>query len=210
MEILERLPERRQVPDERSSELPPTSELIVADMAAGARGLLEEINREHELAQAAKDTAVEHAIRAGQLLLEQKARLAHGDFQPWIEANCRFAYSTASRYMRAARRISQGVEISSLTGLFPSGRKTERAPKTLPPPAPSAAEIPVEASPASAELTIDRATEVLRRQKNDKQGTRLLREYRDAKRALERAQIAHNNAVASLLAAARKIEEAQA
>lgn len=180
------------------------TESVTADMTTAANRFLEEINREHELAQAAKDTAVEHAVRAGQLLLDQKARLPHGDFQPWIDANCRFAYATAARYMMAARRISQGVEILSLTKLFPSGCKSERGRKNLPSTVP--AEIPPEptASPApTAELTADQAAEILHRQ-DDGDSVRLVREYLAAKRELERAQCAYNNASARVLAAARK------
>ena len=181
----------------------------IADMTGGAQQLLEELNREHELAQQARDSAVEHAIRAGELLLEQKARLPHGDFQPWIQANCRFAYATAARYMTAARRISQGVEISSLTGLFPSGRRTERARRALPPPEESASAIPeTTAAPSvTADLTPDQAAEILRRQ-DDRESMRLLREYREAKRCLERARITCNNAAAQMIAAARNLEQA--
>jgi hypothetical protein len=180
---------------------------IVADMTAGAERLVQELNREHALAQAAKDSAVEHAIRCGQLLLEQKARLEHGDFQPWIEAHCRFAYSTAARYMTAARRISQGVEISSLSSLFPS-RRTRKA---LPAPE-SSSEQPAAPSPTTntaptppEEMTPERAIAMLARDR--KRFARILDAERAARRELTRAQAVHNNAVATVLAAAKKLEQ---
>ena len=187
---------------------------VVADMTAGAERLVQEITREHELAQAARDTAIEHAIRCGRLLLEQKARLEHGDFQPWIEAHCRFAYSTAARYMTAARRISQGIEISSLTGLFPSSGKTERGRTERPtpeaPPKILAREIPgTTACESHADPTIEQAADILRR-KDDAHSLRLLREYRTATRELERARIAHANAAAHVIAAARQLAQSAA
>ena len=46
-----------------------------------------EINREHNLAVGFAAKAVEHARRAGELLLQVKASLPHGAFLPWVEAN---------------------------------------------------------------------------------------------------------------------------
>lgn len=82
----------------------------------------ERINEQHRLALSHRDQAIEHALEAGRLLRQVKQRLGHGEFMPWIELNCDFAQSTASRYIRAAEQISTGVEISSLRALFPSGR----------------------------------------------------------------------------------------
>ena len=89
---------------------------IVANRAA-------EINLEHDAAHRDAASAVAHAIRAGELLLSVKASLKHGEFMPWIEQNCKFEQSTATRYMAAARQIATGVAISSLRSLFDSGRK---------------------------------------------------------------------------------------
>ena len=40
-------------------------------------GLADEINAEHQKAQAAARDALEHALRVGDLLLEAKARVSH-------------------------------------------------------------------------------------------------------------------------------------
>lgn len=82
-----------------------------------------EINAEHQLARESASSAVQHAIRCGQLLVEQKSRLEHGEFGEWIAEHCDFEQSTATRYMKAARQIATGVAISNLSGLFPSGRQ---------------------------------------------------------------------------------------
>ena len=81
-----------------------------------------EINREHQLARQAASNAVSHAIRCGELLAARKGELPHGEFMNWVGGHCDFAYSTASRYMKAAAESSTGVEISTLSELFLSGR----------------------------------------------------------------------------------------
>lgn len=83
----------------------------------------DDINREHQLAHQHAKTAIEHAVRCGELLAGKKAELPHGSFQPWLKEHCQFAYSTAARYMKAVKQISTGVEISTLSQIFASGRK---------------------------------------------------------------------------------------
>jgi hypothetical protein len=102
--------------------------LQTADDRAALADPAERINEQHRLAISHRDRAIEHALEAGRLLLMVKQRLARGEFMPWIELNCDFAYSTAARYMTAAERNSTGVEISSLSALFPSGHKPARQP----------------------------------------------------------------------------------
>lgn len=104
--------------DERSRE-------IIA-LAGAHLPLIAEINEQHRLAANSAKDAVQHAIRCGELLLERKKKLPHGGFSEWITTNCEFAYSTAARYMNAAKQISTGVEIPSLSAVFPSGRKPKK------------------------------------------------------------------------------------
>jgi len=87
-----------------------------------------EINAEHYLAQQRAKEAIKHAVRCGELLLEQKRKLAHGQFMMWVEENCEFKYPTAARYMKAAEQSSTGVEISTLSALFDSGRPKPKIP----------------------------------------------------------------------------------
>jgi hypothetical protein len=99
-----------------------SSEPDSASLTASVLSRISEINAEHRLAAGCAKQAVEHAIKCGRLLLEVQAELPHGEFMRWIGTNCNFKQSTASRYMRAAKQFSTGVEISSLSALFPSGR----------------------------------------------------------------------------------------
>jgi hypothetical protein len=64
--------------------------------------LADEINRLHILANDHADKAVDYARRAGQLLLDVKASLPHGDFLPWLKENVEVSERQAQRYMRAA------------------------------------------------------------------------------------------------------------
>jgi hypothetical protein len=90
------------------------------------RGLLlvsaDEINSEHELAQGCAHDAVKHGIHCGEMLIKNKESLGHGKFMPWLKSNCQFEYSTAARYMKAARQSSMGVEVLTLSTVFGSGR----------------------------------------------------------------------------------------
>jgi hypothetical protein len=62
------------------------------------------INAEHAQAQAAAGAAVEHARRCGELLIEAKSKTNHGEWLPWLMANCPdIAERTAQAYMRVAR-----------------------------------------------------------------------------------------------------------
>lgn len=65
----------------------------------------ERINNHHDAAQAAAQSAIEHALQAGQLLIEVKASLAHGELTDWITQHCRFSTRTAQAYMRLAKQL---------------------------------------------------------------------------------------------------------
>lgn len=59
-----------------------------------------EINREHQLCYSVFRTSLEHAMRAGELLVQAKEQVSHGQWLPWVEANCEFARNTATGYMQ--------------------------------------------------------------------------------------------------------------
>lgn len=80
-----------------------------------------EINAEHQLAIESASGAVTHAIKCGELLIEQKSRLKHGEFGAWIAKHCKFSQATANNYMRAAQNPS--AVSNSLRHLYSSGRK---------------------------------------------------------------------------------------
>jgi hypothetical protein len=58
----------------------------------------EELNRLHSSIELKMRSTVADAIRAGEILATVKQSLRHGDFLPWIKANCSFSNDTAERY----------------------------------------------------------------------------------------------------------------
>jgi hypothetical protein len=71
------------------------------------RDLARRINQEHDSAKAAFTRGFEHALRAGELLLEAKAKVKHGEWLPWLKANCSISQRTAQLYMRVVRERPQ-------------------------------------------------------------------------------------------------------
>jgi hypothetical protein len=65
--------------------------------------LADDINRDHAAAMTAAQSAIEHARRAGDLLLQAKSTVGHGEWLPWLVAHCpAISERTAQRYMRLA------------------------------------------------------------------------------------------------------------
>ena len=61
------------------------------------------INAEHQAAERTARTALDHARAAGEKLLLAKAQVEHGQWLPWLAANCpAVAVRTAQAYMRLA------------------------------------------------------------------------------------------------------------
>ena len=66
--------------------------------------LATQINQAHADAERTARTAIEHARAAGDKLLLAKAQVEHGQWLPWLAANCpAVAARTASAYMRISR-----------------------------------------------------------------------------------------------------------
>ena len=74
-----------------------------------------------ELAAIGK-TALEKASEAGQLLLECKEGLSHGEWLPWLESNFSFTDRTARRWIKLAEDIKSGKlksdTVSNLTEAY--------------------------------------------------------------------------------------------
>ncbi len=73
------------------------------DLAAAAAAIADE----HRLARAAACSALSHARRAGELLLDAKARLPHGAWLPWVQSLDDLSPRTAQAYMRLAAHWSE-------------------------------------------------------------------------------------------------------
>lgn len=70
-----------------------------------------DINEAHRLAKECAETAIEHALRCGELLIAQKDTLrgaaGHGSWESWVEKNCEFSLRMAQRYMQAAKSVTR-------------------------------------------------------------------------------------------------------
>jgi len=98
----------------------------------------EEINRLHfEICGFARKS-LEQAIRIGELLTEQKSRLNHGEWLPWVKGNLAFSDDTARRYVTLYRRkdeIPHNAEFQLTDAyrlLSASGEPEEAEPAPLP------------------------------------------------------------------------------
>jgi hypothetical protein len=76
------------------------------------------IRTEHDGAKAAVKRCVEHAIAAGEFLIEAKAQLKHGQWLPWLQERCGLNERTARRYMRVAKnkdKLGENGHVSDLS-----------------------------------------------------------------------------------------------
>ena len=98
----------------RASALPITQHHSDRKAAAPIGGLslcalAGRIRAEHEATTIAMQRGVEHAIRAGELLIEAKAHpeIRRGQWLSWLEEHCAMSVRTAQLYMRVAERRSE-------------------------------------------------------------------------------------------------------
>lgn len=101
---LTRLPAAVEQAEEAQTQTVPAVDRI---MAAQRNRLL----KKHEAVLSSMADSVQHAIEAGQILLEVKATLAHGAFRVWVESlpssNFPLSYRTAQRYMQIAANVEK-------------------------------------------------------------------------------------------------------
>ena len=131
--------------------------------------LAAQINAEHRVVRSSFKDVVDHAIRAGDLLIAAKELVGkHGEWLPWLQINCDVGERAAQNYMKIARELPKlppaktqalaylGIEatlaalgkpaplaVSSVTvdGKFEVVEVSDSAnPEPLPPPSPAPAE----------------------------------------------------------------------
>jgi Protein of unknown function (DUF3102) len=61
------------------------------------------IRDEHEATAIALKRGIEHAFTAGELLIEAKAQVPHGQWLPWLRDHCQVSERMAQRYIRLAQ-----------------------------------------------------------------------------------------------------------
>jgi hypothetical protein len=79
-----------------SPQSQPRQEHALADLAARIRSA-------HEAARLSARQTIQHALAAGELLLEAKALVGHGLWGDWLHQHCDVSERTAQAYMRLSR-----------------------------------------------------------------------------------------------------------
>lgn len=82
-----------------------TSEMVSGDLV----NLAERIREEYQACFKSIRQGVEHALKVGELLVQAKELVKHGDWEQWVEANCGFTTRTARRYTRAFKKFQLGL-----------------------------------------------------------------------------------------------------
>lgn len=62
--------------------------------------LAREINRFYKAHLGAAHRTLDYALQVGELLLEARRQVLHGEWLPWVRENCRFPERTAQHYMQ--------------------------------------------------------------------------------------------------------------
>lgn len=90
-----------------------------------------QIRREVDAAENDFRSAVVHGVRAGELLIDAKSRVKHGEWLPWLEANCPLGEREAQNYMRLARnpqRVADLPSVREAIALLAEPKDPERVP----------------------------------------------------------------------------------
>jgi hypothetical protein len=65
------------------------------------------INEAHRMARSTAESAVEWAVKCGELLKAKKEEVGHGNWESWVGKNCEFTPRSASAYMKVATKQAQ-------------------------------------------------------------------------------------------------------
>ncbi len=75
----------------------------VTELVRTTDDLAREINAEHGHVETHKHNTIRHAIRCGELLLEMKQRVGHGNWLAWVQEHFEASERTARNYMEIAK-----------------------------------------------------------------------------------------------------------
>lgn len=76
------------------------------------------MNRAHREIVEMQTSAKDKAAGLGDRLIAKKAELKHGEFIPWIKANCDFSHKRAKEYMQVARaKSTHGCHFDACTSI---------------------------------------------------------------------------------------------
>ena len=69
--------------------------------------LADQIGAELKAAREAAMTSLQHAIKAGELLIQAKAAIGHGNYEHWLRTNLGISKQTAAGYVRCSRTATR-------------------------------------------------------------------------------------------------------
>jgi hypothetical protein len=94
-------------------------EMTDIDRSNSLTDLAHRIKAEHKAVAAALQSAVLHAMAAGDLLIEAKKQVPHGKWLPWIDEHCKLSRRTVQLYMKLAehREIIEKEQAKSAMGV---------------------------------------------------------------------------------------------
>ena len=101
--------------------------------AATLPALAAAINAEHRQAETALHDGLRHAVEAGRLLLEAKAKVSHGEWLPWLESN----FDGTKRTARLHARGRQAAQLEKQTGNAVANLSFRQALRLTAPPRPT-------------------------------------------------------------------------
>jgi hypothetical protein len=81
----------------------PAAAVVLAPQDMTSEQLGQSIREKHASMLRAFKASVVTAIEVGELLVEAKKRVGHGNFEGWVKDHCGFSYRSARRYTQMAR-----------------------------------------------------------------------------------------------------------
>ena len=97
--------------------------------------LADEIGQEVAASEADFQSAVSHAIRAGEKLIEAKGLVAHGEWSQWLAKHFPGSQRTARNYMRLAANRQRVADLPSVREAVALLAAPKQEPKPALPPA---------------------------------------------------------------------------
>jgi hypothetical protein len=115
-----------------------STEVTIASPVEGSNYLVDiaaRIKVEHQAVAASLKRSIDHAIAAGELLLEAKDQIPHGQWLPWLEQHCGVTPRAAQMYMRVATyRAAIELKYEDISHLTIAGALAALAKPRLPKP----------------------------------------------------------------------------
>jgi hypothetical protein len=112
---------------------PPNQTDLAGLPAHTCAALAARINEEHALALKSAESAIDHAIEAGRLLLRAREQIGRGAWLQWLSSNCTLTVRMSQRYMRVganATRVSHSPSLRAALAELAAPRPAKPEPES--------------------------------------------------------------------------------